>query len=69
MAKAKTTPDNTNNYWYEMQILPTQTVTKEQEKSIIAKIAKKYNVPPAKVRFTTKKVYPDGEAEIGRAHV
>lgn len=62
MAKAKTTPDNTNNYWYEMQILPTQTVTKEQEKSIIAKIAKKYNVPPAKVRFTTKKVYPDGEA-------
>ena len=62
MAKAKTTSDNTNNYWYEMQILPTQTVTKEQEKSIIAKIAKKYNVPPAKVRFTTKKVYPDGEA-------
>jgi DNA repair exonuclease SbcCD ATPase subunit len=62
MAKAKTTPDNTNNYWYEMQILPTQTITKEQEKSIIAKIAKKYNVPPAKVRFTTKKVYPDGEA-------
>ena len=62
MAKAKTTSDNTNNYWYEMQILPTQTITKEQEKSIIAKIAKKYNVPPAKVRFTTKKVYPDGEA-------
>lgn len=62
MAKAKTTPDNTNNYWYEMQILPTQTITKEQEKSIIAKIAKKYGVQPAKVRFTTKKVYPDGEA-------
>ena len=58
---AKTTIDNTNNYWYEMQILPTQTITKEQEKSIIAKIAKKYNVPPAKVRFTTKKVYPNGE--------
>lgn len=61
MAKAKTTPDNTNNYWYEMQILPTQTITKEQEKSAIAKIAKKYGVQPAKVRFTTKKVYPDGE--------
>ena len=61
MARAKTIQDNTNNYWYEMQILPTQTITKEQEKSIIAKIAKKYNVPPAKVRFTTKKVYPDGE--------
>lgn len=59
---AKTTIDNTNNYWYEMQILPTQTITKEQEKSIIAKIAKKYNVPPAKVRFTVKKVYPNGEA-------
>ena len=58
---AKTTLDNTNNYWFEMQILPTQTITKEQEKSIIAKIAKKYNVPPAKVRFTTKKVYPNGE--------
>lgn len=58
---AKTTLDNTNNYWFEMQILPTQTFTKEQEKSIIAKIAKKYNVPPAKVRFTTKKVYPNGE--------
>ena len=58
MAKAK--PVNTNNYWYEMQILPTQTITKEQEKSIIAKIAKKYNVPPAKVRFSTKKVYPNG---------
>ena len=62
MAKAKTTPENTNNYWYEMKILPTQTITKEQEKSIIAKIAKKNNVPAAKVRFTTKKVYPDGEA-------
>lgn len=62
MAKAKTTPDNTNSYWYEMQILPTQTVTKEQEKSIIAKIAKKYNVSPAKIRFSTKKVYQDGEA-------
>ena len=61
MAKAKTTPDNTNNYWYEMQILPTQTITKEQEKSIITKIAKKYNVSPAKIRFSTKKVYPDGE--------
>lgn len=59
---AKTTIDNTNNYWYEMQILPTQTIIKEQEKSIIAKIAKKYNVPPAKVRFTVKKVYPNGEA-------
>lgn len=62
MAKAKTTPENTNSYWYEMQILPTQTVTKEQEKSIITKIAKKYNVSPGKVRFTTKKVYPNGEA-------
>lgn len=60
MAKAKTTPVNTNNYWYEMQILPTQTITKEQEKSVIAKIAKKYNVAPAKVRFSTKKVYPNG---------
>ena len=62
MAKAKTTPENTNSYWYEMQILPTQTITKEQEKSIIAKIAKKYNVSPGKVRFTTKKVYPNGES-------
>ena len=60
MAKAKTTPDNTNNYWYEMPILPTQSITNEQEKSIIAKIAKKHNVPPAKVRFSTKKIYPDG---------
>ena len=60
MPKAKTTPENTNNYWYEMPILPTQTITKEQEKSIIAKIAKKHGVSPAKVRFTTKKVYPDG---------
>jgi hypothetical protein len=61
MAKAKTTPDNTNNYWYEMQVLPTQTITKEQEKSIIAKIAKKHNVSPGKVRFTTKVIYPNGE--------
>ena len=60
MAKIKTTPGNTNNYWYEMPILPTQTITKEQERSIIAKIAKKYNVPPGKVRFTTKKIYPEG---------
>ena len=60
MAKAKTTPENTNSYWYEMPILPTQTVTKEQEKSVIAKIAKKHNVSPAKVRFSTKKIYPDG---------
>lgn len=61
MPKAKaTTPENTNNIWYEMPILPTQHITKEQEKSMIAKIAKKYNVPVAKVRFTTKKVYLDG---------
>ena len=61
MPKAKaTTPENTNNIWYEMPILPTQHITKEQEKSIIAKIAKKYNVSPAKVRFTTKKIYLDG---------
>ena len=61
MPKAKTTTqENTNNIWYEMSILPTQHITKEQEKSIIAKIAKKHNVPPGKVRFTTKKVYLDG---------
>ena len=61
MPKAKTTTqENTNNIWYEMTTLPTQHITKEQEKSIIAKIAKKYNVSPAKVRFTTKKVYLDG---------
>jgi len=60
MAKAKKEPENTNSYWYEMPVLPTQTITKEQEKSIIAKIAKKHNVPPAKVRFSTKKIYPDG---------
>lgn len=60
MAKAKAAPENTNNYWYEMPILPTQSITNEQEKSIIAKIAKKHNVPPAKVRFSTKKIYPDG---------
>ena len=60
MAKAKATPENTNNIWYEMTILPTQHITKEQEKSIIAKIAKKHNVSPGKVRFTTKKVYLDG---------
>lgn len=59
MPKAKTT-ENTNNYWYEMQVLPTQVITKEQEKTIIAKIAKKHNVSPAKVRFTTKKIYGDG---------
>lgn len=61
MAKAKTTTqENTNNYWFEMQILPTQTITKEQEKSIVAKIAKKYGVPQGKVRFTTKKMMIDG---------
>ena len=59
MPKAKTTPESTNNYWYEMSILPTQVITKEQEKSIIAKIAKKRGVSPAKVRFTTKKVFVD----------
>ena len=58
--KSTTTPENTNNYWYEMTVLPTQVITKEQEKSMIAKISKKYNVPPGKVRFTTKKVYLDG---------
>ena len=40
MAKAKKEPENTNSYWYEMPVLPTQTITKEQEKSVIAKIAK-----------------------------
>ena len=60
MPKAKTTPENTNNYWYEMSILPTQVITNEQKKTIVAKIAKKHNVPPAKVRFTTKKMYVDG---------
>ena len=60
MAKAKTEKENTNNYWYEIQLLPTQTLSKEQEKSIIAKIAKKHNVPPGKVRFSTKKISPDG---------
>ena len=61
MPKAKTTTkENTNNIWYEMTILPTQHITNEQEKSIIAKIAKKHNVSPGKVRFTTKKVYLDG---------
>ena len=60
MPKAKTTPENTNNYWYEMSILPTQVITNEQKKNIVAKIAKKYNVSPAKVRFTTKKMYVDG---------
>ena len=60
MAKAKKELENTNNYWYEMPVLPTQTITKEQERSIVAKIAKKHNVPSGKVRFTTKKIYPDG---------
>lgn len=60
MAKAKAAPENTNNYWYEMPILPTQSITKEQEKSIIAKIAKKHNVAPSKVRFSCKKIYPNG---------
>lgn len=61
MARAKKeVPENTNNYWYEMTILPTQHITKEQEKSIIAKIAKKRNVPPGKIRFTTKKLTVDG---------
>ena len=60
MAKKSTVPENTNNYWYEMTVLPTQVITKEQEKTMIAKIAKKHNVSPAKVRFTTKKVYLDG---------
>lgn len=60
MAKKSTAPENTNNYWYEMTVLPTQVITKEQEKTMIAKIAKKHNVSPAKVRFTTKKVYLDG---------
>lgn len=58
MAKAKT--ENTNNYWYEMPVLPTQTLTREQERTIVAKIAKKHNVPPGKVRFTTRKIYPEG---------
>lgn len=57
---AKTTTENTNNYWYEMTILPTQYITKEQEKSIVAKIAKKHGVPAGKVRFTTKKISVDG---------
>ena len=58
MAKAKT--ESTNNYWYEMPVLPTQTLTREQERTIVAKIAKKHNVPPGKVRFTTRKIYPEG---------
>ncbi len=52
--------ENTNNYWYEMPVLPTQTLTREQERTIVAKIAKKHNVPPGKVRFTTRKIYPEG---------
>ena len=61
MAKTKTeTQESTNNIWYELTILPSQVITKEQEKSMIAKIAKKHNVPASKVRFTTRKVYLDG---------
>lgn len=61
MPKARTaTKENTNSYWYEMTILPTQHITKEQERSIISKIAKKHNVEPGKVRFTTKKISVDG---------
>lgn len=66
MARPKT-QENTNNYWYEMPILPTQHITKEQEKAIVAKIAKKHNVPVAKVRFTTKKMYADGTYKQGDA--
>ena len=67
MPKEKSTPENTNNFWYEMQVLPTQIITKEQEKNIIAKIAKKHGVPTSKVRFTTKKMYVDGTSEHDNA--
>ena len=59
MAKAKTL-ENTNNYWYEMPVLPTQRITDEEKKMVVAKISRKYGVPANKIRFTTKKIYVDG---------
>ena len=58
MAKAKET--SKDNIWFEMNTLPTAHITNEQKKALIAKVAKKYNVEPGKVRFTTKKIYPAG---------
>ena len=60
MPKEKVAQENTNNYWLELTTLPSQTVTNEQEKSLVAKFAKKYNVAPGKVRFSTKKLLPEG---------
>ena len=69
MAKAKTTPDNTNNYWYEMKILPTQTVTKEQEKSIIAKIAKKDNVTALNAEMINNIKDPKFQQELFKQYI
>lgn len=60
MPKEKVAQENTNNYWLELTTLPSQTITNEQEKSLVAKFAKKYNVAPGKVRFSTKKLLPEG---------
>ena len=65
MAKAKET--SKDNIWVEMNTLPTVHITNEQKKTIVAKVAKKYNVEPGKVRFTTKKVYPTGVDGLGGA--
>lgn len=64
MAAKKDTETITNNaIWIEMTTLPTAHITKEQEKTIISKVAKKYNVQPGKVRFTTKRINPNGNGE------
>ena len=58
--KVKTKVESPDSIWIEMNTLPTMHVTNEQKKAMIAKVAKKYNVQPGKVRFTTKKIYPTG---------
>ena len=62
MAATKTkTKEACGDYiWIEMNTLPTTHITNEQRKTIIAKAAKKYNVEPGKVRFSTKSIIPFG---------
>ena len=67
MAKKKTEQTTSGDYiWIEMNMPPSGLITSEQERSIVAQAAKKYNVQPARVRFSTKLqgVYgQDGEEE------
>lgn len=54
--KTKIKPGKNANIWVTLNTTPSRYVTKEEEKSVITRVAKKYGVSPSKVRFTINRL-------------